>query len=186
MGLLREGINEVIATTASNAAPMGIINRGGALHMVLFRGSHTARNVARDRWVVANFVFDPVLYVRTAFEDLPEDMFVEEDVDGMTVHRLRDVEAWMAFSADVERSSDEALVVRLLSVHEETVGVRLHPVNRGFNSIVDATVHATRFVRTGDPHLKTLIDYHAGLVRKCGGPREWEALEILNRHIGRA
>ena len=183
MGLLTEGINEVIATTDNNAAPIGIINRGGSLHMVLFRGSHTARNVARDRWVVANFVFDPVLYVRTAFEDLPEDAFVREAINGMVVSRLRDAEAWAAFAADVERSSDEAITVRLVPVHEEVIDLRLHPVNRGFASIVDATVHATRYVRTRDPWLKQLIEHHVGLARNCGGPREWEALDLLRQYI---
>jgi hypothetical protein len=55
----------------------------------------------------------------------------------------------------------------------------MHPVNRGFNSIIDATVHATRYKINRDPHLKKLIDYHAGIVRKCGGKRELEALELL-------
>ncbi|MGE5831376.1 MAG: DUF447 domain-containing protein, partial [Methanomicrobiales archaeon] len=64
MGLLREGINEVIATTWNNAAPMGIIFRDGEYRMVLFRGSHTAMNIERWGWVVANIVHDPVLWVR--------------------------------------------------------------------------------------------------------------------------
>jgi len=59
----------------------------------------------------------------------------------------------MAFAADVERSSDEAIIVRLIPVKEEVLGLRLHPVNRGFYSIVDATVHATRYVRNRDPGL---------------------------------
>ncbi|NLA37810.1 MAG: DUF447 family protein [Methanomicrobiales archaeon] len=183
MGLLAGGINEVIATTDCNAAPMGIINRGGSLHMVLFRGSHTAKNIVRDRWVVANFVFDPVIYVRTAFDDLPLEAFVREEVSGLTVSRLRDVEAWAAFAADVERSSEEAIIVRLTLMKEEVLGLRLHPVNRGFYSIVDATVHATRYVRNRDPWLGRLIEHHAGLARKCGGPREWEALELLLHYM---
>ncbi len=125
VGLLTEGgISEVIATTDHNAAPMGgIINRNGSLHMVLFRGSHTARNIVRDRWVVANFVFDPVIYVRTAFDDLPMDAFVSEDIDGTAVCRLRDAEAWAAFAADVERSGDESIVVRLSPpLKEEVLG----------------------------------------------------------------
>ena len=73
MGLLKGGINEVIATTAFNAAPIGIHYREKKYHAVLFLGSHTAENIARDGWVVANFVHDPVLYVKTAFEDLPQE-----------------------------------------------------------------------------------------------------------------
>jgi hypothetical protein len=101
----------------------------------------------------------------------------------MVVSRLRDAEAWAAFAADVERSSDEAITVRLVPVHEEVIDLRLHPVNRGFASIVDATVHATRYVRTRDPWLKQLIEHHVGLARKCGGPREWEALDLLRQYI---
>ncbi|ABN57654.1 protein of unknown function DUF447 [Methanoculleus marisnigri JR1] len=183
VGLLTEGINEVIATTDHNAAPMGIINRNGSLHMVLFRGSHTARNIARDRRVVANFVFDPVIYVKTAFGDLPFDAFVSEDIDGTAVFRLRDAEAWAAFAADVERSGDESIVVRLSPLKEEVLGLRLHPVNRGFASIVEATVHATRYVRNRDPWLGRLIEHHSGLARKCGGAREREALELLEGYI---
>ncbi|RXE56242.1 hypothetical protein ABH15_08865 [Methanoculleus taiwanensis] len=185
MGLLTEGINEVIATTRGNAAPMGIICRGASPHMVLFRGSHTAENVVRDGWIVANFVYDPVLYVRTAFDDLPKEAFLEEEVCGRMMQRLADAEAWIAFDAAVERSSSEAHVVRLTPLREEVVSLRLHPVNRGFNSIVDATVHATRYVRTGDPWLGDLIGHHAGLVRKCGGARELEALDLLQQYIER-
>jgi hypothetical protein len=28
-----------------------------------------------------------------------------------------------------------------------------------------------------------LIEHHTGLARKCGGPREWEALKLLERYI---
>lgn len=185
VGLLTDGINEVIATTRGNAAPMGIICRGERPHMVLFRGSHTAENVVRDGWIVANFVYDPVLYVLTAFDDLPKEAFLEEEVCGRAMQRLADAEAWIAFDAEVERSSSEAHVVRLTPLREEVVSLRLHPVNRGFNSIVDATVHATRYVRTGDPGLGDLIGHHAGLVRKCGGGRELEALDLLQRYIER-
>jgi hypothetical protein len=183
VGLLTEGINEVIATTGRNAAPMGIINRNGVLHMVLFRGSHTAENIVRERRVVANFVFDPVIYVRTAFDDLPTDAFVSEEIDGTVVCRLRDAEAWAAFAADVERSGDESIVVRLRPLKEEVLGLRLHPVNRGFAGIVEAAVHATRYVKSRDPWLGRLIEHHSSLIRKCGGPREWEALELLERYI---
>ena len=52
MGLLKPGINEVIATTEFNAAPMGIIFREGVARMVVFSGSHTAKNIENE---VLNF-----------------------------------------------------------------------------------------------------------------------------------
>jgi uncharacterized protein len=184
VGLLKSGINEVIATTAYNAAPMGIHVRDGKTSMVLFRGSRTAENVRRDGWVIANFIHDPVVYVRTAFEDLPQGDFLGEVVNGRTMQRLSSAEAWVACSASIERETPEALIVRLQVETEIIEEVAVHPVNRGFGSIIDATVHATRFRLTPDPELKKMIDYHAGIVRKCGGKREIEALGILLGYCG--
>jgi len=183
MGLLKGGINEVIATTLFNAAPMGIHFREGNASMVLFPGSNTAENIERDGWVVANFVQDPVVYVRTAFEDLPRNSFIEEPVSAKTITRLAGADAWAAFTATIVRRTNESMMVRLTLEKEIIEEVALHPVNRGFNSIIDATVYATRYNKNQDPELKRLIDYHMGIVRKCGGKRELEALELLKKYM---
>jgi uncharacterized protein len=179
MGLLKGGINEVIATTAFNAAPMGIHLRDGKATMVLFPGSHTVENIRRDGWLVANFIHDPIMYVKTAFEDLPKEMFIDEPMGDMTVQRMAGADAWAAFTATIDRTTAGAVIVTLTLRKEIIEEVVIHPVNRGFCSIVDATVHATRYRRTQDPKLKDLIDYHAGIVRKCGGKRELAALDLL-------
>ena len=183
MGLLKGGINEVIATTSMNAAPMGIHLRDGKATMVLFSGSHTAENIERDLWVVANFVYDPMLYVRTAFEDLPADAFVREPVAGKTMLRLAGTDAWAAFSVSLGHVSKESMTVTLTLEKEIIENVAIHPVNRGFNSIIDATVSATRYAVNRDPGLKKIIDYHAGIIRKCGGKREIAALDLLLSYI---
>jgi hypothetical protein len=183
MGLLREGINEVIATTAFNAAPMGIHLRDSGATMVLFTGSHTAENIERDGWVVANFVYDPVLFVRTAFEDLPHGLFIGEPVNGKIMQRLTGADAWAAFTAKVEHKTNEVMMVRLTLEKEIIEEVSVHPVNRGFNSLIDATVHATRYKENRDQELHQLIGYHAGIVRKCGGKRDIEALDLLQKYI---
>ena len=185
-GILREGINEVIATTRNNAAPMGIFNRKDRLSLVLFRGSHTAANVLSEGWLVANIIHDPVMYVRTAFDDLPIEAFTGETVHGIPMQRLRDAEAWVAFLAAVEHESGESLVVRLTPLREEIIEHRIHPVNRGFSSVIEATVHATRYLLFPDEKLKELIDHHLSIARKCGGEREWEAVEILEGYLSRA
>jgi hypothetical protein len=186
MGLLQEGINEVIATTWSNAAPMGIISRGGVYRMVLFRGSHTAMNVERWGWVVANIVHDPVLFVRTAFDDLPLSSFVEEQVEGFLVHRLPEPEAWIAFDAAVERQARESMTVILSPMKEVTLSPVVHPVNRGYNSVIEAAVHGTRYLWNRDPEIRRLIDHHRGIIRRCGGPRELEALGMLDGYLAKA
>lgn len=183
MGLLQEGINEVIATTWSNAAPMGIILRDGVYRMVLFRGSHTAMNVERWGWVVANIAHDPVLFVRTAFDDLPPSAFVEEEVEGFLVHRLPDVEAWIAFDAAIEHRARESMTVSLSPMKEVSLSPLVHPVNRGYNSVIEAAVHGTRYLWNKDPEIRKLIDHHRSIIRRCGGPREMEALEMLDGYL---
>jgi len=183
VGLIKGGINEVIATTVFNAAPMGIHYREGKTSIVLFLGSHTAENVERDGCIVANFVHDPLLYVRTAFEDLHKNSFIEEAVAGKKMYRLAEADAWAAFTAIIERRTSEAMLIRLTLEKEIIEEVAVHPVNRGFNSIIDATVHATRYRITKEPYLIDLIKYHEGIVRKCGGKRELEALDLLTGYI---
>ncbi|HVP95845.1 DUF447 domain-containing protein [Methanoregula sp.] len=184
MGLLKTGINEVIATTAFNAAPIGVHVRDGTVSMILFSGTHTAENILRDGWVVANLVHDPLLYVKTAFEDLPRDAFVEEPVAGKTMCRLAEAEAWVAYTAQVEKNAAGTLRVVLTQEKEIIETVAVHPVNRGFNNLVDATVHATRYRENRDPELKKLLEYHTGIVRKCGGKKELAALDLLQQYIG--
>jgi hypothetical protein len=183
LGLLREGVNEVIATTFENAAPMGIIIRGGEARMVVFRGSHTAGRIVDQGWVVANILFDPVLFVRTAFEDLPPSSFVDITVAGIPMQHLAGAEAYVAFHASVERRTTERLMVRLEPLKEELCKPGIYPVNRGFNSIIEATVHATRYLIFRDQELRGWIDHHAAIVRKCGGPREIEALQLLLSYL---
>jgi hypothetical protein len=183
VGLLKEGINEVIATTIGNAAPIGVHFREGKTSMVLFLGSHTAANIEREGRVVANIIHDPVMYVKTAFEDLPAPSFTEEPVIGGIVHRLSAADAWAAFTTRIEHKSPETMVISLTLEKEIIEQAGVYPVNRGFNSIIDATVHATRYVMTRDPDLKKIIDYHSSLVQKCGGNRELEALGLLLDYI---
>jgi hypothetical protein len=183
MGLLKPGINEVIATTEFNAAPMGIIFKDGVARMVVFSGSHTAKNIEKNGWLIANFVYDPILYVTTAFEDIPNNAFLEETVNGRKMFRLKNTDAWAAFTTTIEKKTTEALMVTLTLEKEIIEEVSLHPVNRGFNSIIDTTVHATRYKVNHDPELKKQIDYHAGIIKKCGGKRELEALDLLLRYI---
>ena len=183
MGILTEGINEIIATTKGNAAPMGIIVRDGICRMVCFNGTHTAENIARNRWVIANIVHDPVLYVSTAFSDLPPTAFREESVGGIPMDRLVDAEAWIAFSAIIENHGPQSMTVRLIPVAENIICCRPHPVNRGFTAVIEATVHGTRYRLSGDPDLKKIIDHCRSIIRKCGGPRELEALALLDSFL---
>jgi hypothetical protein len=183
-GILQEGINEVIGTTRMNAAPMGVIRRGRRYTLALFKGSHTAANIIRDGWFVANLIHDPVIYVESAFSDLPDDAFTTETIDGTPMHRLAAAEAWVAFRAEVIGESSEAYSILLTPLKEMVLARSIHPVNRGFNAIIEAAVHATRYIMNHDPKLEWLIRHHLALAKKCGGEREKEAAGMVEGFIG--
>jgi len=58
-------------------------------------------------------------------------------------------------------------------------------LNRGFNAIIEAAVHTTRYLWNHDPELGWLIRHHRVLPRKCGGEREREAAGVIEGLIRR-
>lgn len=181
--LMQEGINEVIVTIGENAAPMGIICRGGTLMMAVFRSSHTSRMIEETGMIVANLVHDPVLYVQAAFTDLTPADYTYEQIEGQMVSRLACAVSWIAYRTRIEQKTELKLLVTLEPVREQRASALVRPINRGFTSIIEATVHATRYILTRDSDLKRLIDHHADLVRRCGGDREIQALTLLLQYI---
>ena len=108
MGLLTEGITEVIAVTKDNAAPMGIIVKPGmSPRMILFKGSKTVENILTYGWVTANFVSDCYLYPQYAFSDVEPGDLAEVFVGGIMMQRLLSADAWMAFRTTVLHETEE-------------------------------------------------------------------------------
>ncbi|HDQ07279.1 MAG TPA: DUF447 family protein [Methanoculleus sp.] len=212
LGILTEGINEVIATTAGacrkdesrgesesttttntgndalplrpNAAPMGIFCRKGRIRMRVYRGTHTEENMRRNGWVVANVTHDPVVFVETAFGDIGADRFTEITHEGTTFWRLKDCEAWAAFRCTVLHVSEDLSVFELHPVAEEIISCEVHPHNRGFSSVIDATILGTRYVMFNDPAMLEKIRYHRDIALKCGSERERIAIKKLDEVIG--
>lgn len=194
--IIAGGINEVIAVTfdgsgRANAAPIGIINRSGRSRLVLFRGTHTLENVLGNGIFCANIVHDPVIYVKTAFEDIGSEEFAEDfaensaDADGcgLRFYRMKSAESYVLFKAVKTGESAESCIFELDFVSEKVIAPSVHPFNRGFAAVIDATVHATRYVISHSAELKELIDYDISIARKCGGERETEAVRMLLEYI---
>ncbi len=83
-------------------------------------------------------------------------------MEGFLVHRLPEVEAWIAFHADIEHRARESMTVILTPMKEVALSPAVHPVNRGFNSVIEAAVHGTRYLWNKDPETPKLIDHHRG------------------------
>jgi hypothetical protein len=177
-----DGINEIIATTENekgffNAAPLGLIKRGDLLSVRLFVGSHTYENIMAGGKFVANVSHDPMLFVETALNDIPEERFVERDGE-LT---LKDAEAWALFKCE-PKNLDIALP-QVEFVKGEVLKREFRAVNRGINLVVEAAVAATRYVALkSDLYLEEIFKIRR-IVNRCGGPREIEAMNRLEELI---
>ena len=181
MGLLSAGINEIIAVTKDNAAPIGIILRDGQCpKMILFKGSKTEENIRKYGWVTANFVSKASLYARYAFHDAePAELTAAGDMQ-----HLAEADAWISFTAEVVHETEQTYMIDLTPVEEVVVNPGIRRVNRGFDAVVDATVHATRYVFNHSEELRERILYDFELIRKCGGEDALAAKQILEEAVG--
>ncbi|CAJ38110.1 DUF447 domain-containing protein [Methanocella arvoryzae] len=177
--IFEEGITETIVTTLSaagvpNAAPMGVIKRGESLFIRMYPGSRTYANVKETGHLVANIVTDPVLFVTTAFEDLENSYYLpQQDMPPV----IKDAYAWAYFKADVQGT------VKLSTVCSKILKTRVPRFSRGFASVIDATITGTRLSILGQPGKSRILDDDI-LVRKCGTPRDIEAMDRLKKLLG--
>ncbi|MDY6865103.1 MAG: DUF447 family protein [Halobacteriota archaeon] len=187
---LFEGISEVIATTRSgisdfNAAPIGIIREGKSVYAKLYPGTHTYSNISSTGMMVANVTHDPELFVRSAFSDLSTEY--KDSFHGYPA--IKDADAWILFRCYITKEPDPERNIKFFEVTLEPVSSKVNTkrsfraVNRGLNAVIEATVHATRYVLTGDRMLKEWIEYYNTLVSTCGSPSEKRAMELLFRFI---
>lgn len=170
-----KGINEVIGITFGewiNTAPLGIIvdNPKSRFASVKVYPSHTRENLKRGILYV-NVTRDPVIFAISAFDDLDDGWF--ESLDPPVI---KNTLAWCKFKADLRGNTAD-----LTLVEGSIVRTDLRTVNRGFNALIEALVHATRLKE--NPSLIEKIKYYSDIVRKCGSERELEALEIMWEYL---
>jgi len=184
-----EGISETIVTTmhdcSPNAAPIGIIRKGGRIFTRLFKGSNTYYNVHSEGYLVANVINDPVIFVRSTFSNLEESDFNFESVSGREFPVLKDALSWVVFECNNMKISHEALVAELLPIHAHINRSPVQAPNRGFNAVIEAAVHATRYQLSHDEKYLKLIHEYSAIVSKCGGEREKNAINILNEFLAK-
>lgn len=180
---IHEGISEVIFTTISpdgvpNAAPMGLHSKGKRLFARIYN-SKTLDNILSNPKLAANIVDDPVLFVQSALSDIEPERF--EFIDGFPV--LKEALGWILFDCKCKKGENVS-VVELSPIKGKIITRKLQPVNRGFNAVIEATIHATRYVSLNEQKYLDSINYYNTIVKKCGGAREKEAMKLLYELIG--
>jgi len=177
--ILPQGITETIATTLSpdgvpNAAPMGVVRQGERLFIRMFPGSQTFRNVSETGRLVACIVADPVVFVTSAFGDLEAGCFVpQKDMPPL----IKGSYAYVYFRAGVDG------VVRLTPLKSEVLARKVPSYSRGFAAVIDAAVTGTRLHFLGEDGKKRIRE-DAALAKKCGTPRDIEAMDKLLKILG--
>lgn len=187
---IHEGISETIVSTGlehPNAAPIGIIVRGGRPFVRLFKGSHTWANVLKEKYLVVNIVYDPLLFVRSTFFDLELSEFDYVSSKGLNFPVLKEAAAWVIFECLDVKNTEQALVADLVPIEagfNEANRKDLPVPNRGFNAVLEATVHATRYQLTKEEKYLELIRHYETLASKCGGEKEKKAMKLLYEVLG--
>ncbi len=160
-----------------NTAPLGIIvedENSTSARIKLYK-SHTRANIERGASLWVNVIYDPFMFVISSFEDLKKDYF--ESVDPPVI---RNSLSWAKMETTLNGS-----FVNLHLVDGEVVDhFRVRAVNRGFNALIEALVHATRYGKSGKEELKNRIYYYGNIVEKCGRKEEKEAFELLMSYTG--
>lgn len=175
-----EGISEVIATTINrkpNAAPLGIHNKESRLFAKIF-SSKTLDNIKESGFLAANIIDDPILFVKSAFGDLEESCFEMVFIDNKVYPVLKDANAWVLFHCKC-RPGRNATHVDLIPVEARAVRKLVMPLNRGFNAVIEAAIHGTRYLALGNKKYLGCIDYYNKIASKCGGERERTAMKLL-------
>lgn len=175
---IHEGISEVIFSTIShegipNAAPIGLHLENGKFFARVYN-SKTLDNILGNRIAAANIIDDPFLFVQSALSDIEPGKF--EFIEGFPV--LKDALGWIMFDCRCRKGKNIS-VVELSPVSSKILKRKIVPVNRGFNAVIEATVHATRFVVFKEQQYLDHIDYYNAIVQKCGSTGDKDAMKLL-------
>lgn len=181
-----DGIWEVVATTRSregvfNAAPIGLKCIGRDLSVSLFHPSKTLKNTLETGRIGVNILHDPLVFVEAATGDLDTSYFTK--FENFPV--IRDAEVWIIFEAELLEKGD-AYCFDLSPLASKRFFNVPHPVNRGFNAVIEALILATRYLVVAESERKDLlsdIEHYERIVRKCGGDRDHEAMRTLRKYL---
>ncbi|MFB6167742.1 MAG: DUF447 domain-containing protein [Haloferacaceae archaeon] len=141
--------------------------------------TRTRRNFVREGGGVVQFVTDPRDFVDAALS-------VREEDDPV----LDSAAAWVRVDAVRLSTAEEGgteTVTWALEPTASTVRERRVPaIDRGFAAVVDATVAASRLdVESYETDaLLDRLEYFAGVVDSCGGPRVREAFARVDEYAG--
>lgn len=183
---LSEGINEVIVTTISNskqpnAAPIGLRIKKGKVSAKIYKNTTTYRNIFETHSLIGNIVDDPLLFITAALSNLNKKHYIFKK--NLPIPVLKQANAWVLFECRISELNQEPALVMLKPKLGEVVNKKVAAINRALYAVIEAAIHATRYLATGEMKYRELIDYYSTIVEKCGGSREKKALLKLKQYL---
>lgn len=184
------GISETIVSTGletPNAAPIGIIRKNKKTFVRIFKGSQTGENLVREGFLVANVVYDSLLLVRSTFFDIEPSEFDFVDIGGKKFPVLKSAISWVAFRCTNLKNTEQTVVSDLIPFGAGFCEANRRAIpapNRGFNAVLEATVHATRYQLSGEEKYLKLIRHYESLASRCGGENEKKAMKLIYEVLG--
>lgn len=152
---------------------MGLHRKDGRIFTRIYN-STTLKNILVNPGAAANIVDDPVLFVKSALSDIGAENF--ESINGFPV--LKNSLGWVIFDCTCKKGENIS-VVEMTPVKRKIRRKVIKPVNRGFNAVIEASIHASRYVGMKGQEYLRQIEYCNTIVKKCGGAQEKEAMRLL-------
>ena len=181
-------IIETIVTTMSpdevvNCAPMGVEwdpgEDGDVIVLKPFLDTATYRNVSATRTAVINLIDDVRVFARAAISNPDYSTVPAERVRGVVLDNAcswREVEV-RAIDSTPPRSRIETVVAHR-GVRREFIGF-----NRARHAVLEAAIYATRVHLLRRDFLLSELDRLRVIVDKTAGPREFEAMALLDDYM---
>ncbi|MEF8826184.1 MAG: DUF447 domain-containing protein [Halapricum sp.] len=172
------GVIESIVTTLGpnerwNVAALGL-HAGDPVTATTWGRTRTWRNLTERGRGYVQFTPDPVDFAEAAMTIREEDVPILDSAD-----------AWVEVSFERRDDGEDdgtQWVEWALKPVESTVEHRgVRTTNRGYYAVIEATVAASRLgVDAYDQEtLRDRLGYFESVVKKCGGPREHEAFDVV-------
>lgn len=167
-----------------NVAPMGPIVDETLTTLVLrpFRTSRTYENLKARPCGVFHVVDDVLLLARAAIGALPDvpENFMAVKVDGRVLSAAC---RWYEFVIDDVDDSQDRVSLRARVVHSGRLR-DFFGFNRGMHAVLEGAILATRVHLIDKQHIRDEFARLRVIVHKTSGPREHEAFDLLERHVG--
>ncbi|RLG27318.1 hypothetical protein DRN85_00585 [Methanosarcinales archaeon] len=180
---LSDGINEIIAVTTNpdntaNAAPIGLHKEGNKLQIHLYP-NQTQENLKRTQHLTANITHDPLLLVTSALSKPDQKEYTKIEYQEKKYPILKNSDAWILLEVEKKDPARTPTTYTLQPLTHAVRKEKTHAINRGRNAVIEATIHATRYVLNHNQKHLNQINYYNRIVKICGRPEDKKAMETL-------